>query len=143
MQRGLSSMRRRWATGECWLWCERTAARVLWLGPVQWEGSHAPCTHASHVSGAWRPSCWPPSYVAEDRCPGGVAGSAPTAGCGASTSTCYGTVERADQEAPLLAQGARRAGTSHLPQTPAPGRAELSVIRPGRGLPHREPWRSV
>lgn len=34
-------MRRRWATGECWL-CERSMVRVLWLGPVQWNGSHAP-----------------------------------------------------------------------------------------------------
>ncbi|MFD8385199.1 hypothetical protein ACFV2X_42905 [Streptomyces sp. NPDC059679] len=35
-------MPRRWTTGECWL-CERTAVRVLWLGPVQWDGvGHAP-----------------------------------------------------------------------------------------------------
>ncbi|MER6145917.1 hypothetical protein ABT174_38905 [Streptomyces sparsogenes] len=35
-------MQRRWACGDCWLWCERTGIPVLWLGPVQWEGQHAP-----------------------------------------------------------------------------------------------------
>ncbi|MEU4898624.1 hypothetical protein AB0B12_39400 [Streptomyces sp. NPDC044780] len=35
-------MRRRWALGECWLWCERTAVPVLWLGPVIWVGGNAP-----------------------------------------------------------------------------------------------------
>lgn len=35
-------MQRKWVTGDCWLWCERTAVPVLWLGPLQWEGQHAP-----------------------------------------------------------------------------------------------------
>ncbi|MFF5668766.1 hypothetical protein ACFY8S_01295 [Streptomyces hygroscopicus] len=35
-------MQRRWALGECWLWCERTAVPVLWLGPALWEGGNAP-----------------------------------------------------------------------------------------------------
>ncbi|MDX3672678.1 hypothetical protein [Streptomyces europaeiscabiei] len=35
-------MRRRWVTGDCWLGCERTDVLVIWLGPVQWDGQHAP-----------------------------------------------------------------------------------------------------
>ncbi|NEB75978.1 hypothetical protein G3I40_12210 [Streptomyces sp. SID14478] len=35
-------MDREWITGECWLWCERTGVPVVWLGPVQWGGQHAP-----------------------------------------------------------------------------------------------------
>ncbi|MFF5655178.1 hypothetical protein [[Kitasatospora] papulosa] len=35
-------MRQRWVTGDCWLGCERTDLLVLWLGPVQWDGAHAP-----------------------------------------------------------------------------------------------------
>lgn len=35
-------MQRQWVNGDCWLWCERTGVLVLWLGPVQWEGQHAP-----------------------------------------------------------------------------------------------------
>ena len=35
-------MQRRWTNGSCWLWCERSEVLVLWLGPVQWEGGHAP-----------------------------------------------------------------------------------------------------
>jgi hypothetical protein len=29
-------------TGDCWLWCERTGVPVLYLGPVQVDGQHAP-----------------------------------------------------------------------------------------------------
>ncbi|MDX2836603.1 hypothetical protein ACH3XX_29790 [Streptomyces scabiei] len=32
----------RWVTGDCWLGCERTSLLVIWLGPVQWDGQHAP-----------------------------------------------------------------------------------------------------
>ncbi|MEV5386224.1 hypothetical protein [Streptomyces sp. NPDC052721] len=35
-------MERLWITGDCWLGCERTGVRVLWLGPVQWDGYTAP-----------------------------------------------------------------------------------------------------
>ncbi|MDX3298566.1 hypothetical protein PV569_33435 [Streptomyces scabiei] len=35
-------MKRRWVTGDCWLGCERTDVLVIWLGPVQWDGQHAP-----------------------------------------------------------------------------------------------------
>lgn len=35
-------MGRRWTSGECWLWCERIAVLVLWLGPVLWEGGYVP-----------------------------------------------------------------------------------------------------
>ncbi|MFI0769232.1 hypothetical protein ACH4TQ_30730 [Streptomyces sp. NPDC021218] len=35
-------MQCRWTNGSCWLWCERSEVLVLWLGPVQWEGGHAP-----------------------------------------------------------------------------------------------------
>lgn len=31
-----------WITGDCWLGCERIAVPVIWLGPVQWDGQHAP-----------------------------------------------------------------------------------------------------
>ncbi|MEU6406317.1 hypothetical protein [Streptomyces sp. NPDC046985] len=31
-----------WITGDCWLGCERTGVTVIWLGPVQWDGQHAP-----------------------------------------------------------------------------------------------------
>ncbi|WP_411152953.1 hypothetical protein [Streptomyces sp. A30] len=31
-----------WVTGDCWLGCERTGLPVIWLGPVQWDGQHAP-----------------------------------------------------------------------------------------------------
>ncbi len=29
-------------TGDCWLGCERTGVPVIWLGPLQWDGQHAP-----------------------------------------------------------------------------------------------------
>lgn len=32
----------RWVTGDCWLGCTRTDLPVTWLGPVQWDGQHAP-----------------------------------------------------------------------------------------------------
>ncbi|CAM5475699.1 hypothetical protein GCM10010345_12210 [Streptomyces canarius] len=35
-------MERSWVIGDCWLGCERTGVRVLWLGPVQWDGYSAP-----------------------------------------------------------------------------------------------------
>ncbi|MER6160795.1 hypothetical protein ABT147_35590 [Streptomyces sp. NPDC001868] len=35
-------MERQWVTGDCWLGCERTDLPVIWLGPVQWDGQHAP-----------------------------------------------------------------------------------------------------
>jgi hypothetical protein len=35
-------VQRQWTNGTCWLWCERSDVVVLWLGPVQWEGGHAP-----------------------------------------------------------------------------------------------------
>lgn len=28
--------------GACWLGCERDQVPVIWLGPVQWDGQHAP-----------------------------------------------------------------------------------------------------
>ncbi len=31
-----------WITGDCWLGCGRTGVLVIWLGPVQWGGQHAP-----------------------------------------------------------------------------------------------------
>lgn len=31
-----------WITGDCWLGCGRTGVLVIWLGPVQWDGQHAP-----------------------------------------------------------------------------------------------------
>lgn len=31
-----------WITGDCWLGCGRTEVLVIWLGPVQWDGQHAP-----------------------------------------------------------------------------------------------------
>ncbi|RFU85176.1 hypothetical protein DY218_18615 [Streptomyces triticagri] len=35
-------MRRLWIRGDCWFGCERTEVPVLWLGPLQWDGQHAP-----------------------------------------------------------------------------------------------------
>ncbi|MEU3862912.1 hypothetical protein AB0F03_37475 [Streptomyces sp. NPDC028722] len=35
-------MRREWVDGDCWLGCDRAGIRVIWLGPVQWDGQHAP-----------------------------------------------------------------------------------------------------
>lgn len=35
-------MDRKWSVGECWLYCERDGVHVLWLGPVQENGSSAP-----------------------------------------------------------------------------------------------------
>ncbi|MEV7004636.1 hypothetical protein AB0N62_44705 [Streptomyces sp. NPDC093982] len=35
-------MKREWVTGACWLGCERDCLPVLYLGPVQWDGQHAP-----------------------------------------------------------------------------------------------------
>jgi hypothetical protein len=35
-------MEAQWVTGDCWLGCERTGVPVIWLGPVQWDGQHAP-----------------------------------------------------------------------------------------------------
>ncbi|WNZ14955.1 hypothetical protein [Streptomyces sp. 11x1] len=32
----------RWVIGDCWLGCRGTGVWVTWLGPVQWEGQHAP-----------------------------------------------------------------------------------------------------
>ena len=31
-----------WFSGDCWLGCGRTGVLVIWLGPVQWDGQHAP-----------------------------------------------------------------------------------------------------
>lgn len=31
----------RWQTGRCWLWCGRTSARVLWIGPATAGGTTA------------------------------------------------------------------------------------------------------
>jgi hypothetical protein len=42
LEKGRSLVERRWITGDCWLGCERTGVRVIWLGPVQWDGQHAP-----------------------------------------------------------------------------------------------------
>jgi hypothetical protein len=33
---------RHWVTGDCWPGCERTGVPVIWLGPVQRDGQHAP-----------------------------------------------------------------------------------------------------
>ncbi|MEU0058487.1 hypothetical protein [Streptomyces sp. NPDC006334] len=35
-------MTQQWVTGDCWLGCERTDLPVVWLGPVMWDGQHAP-----------------------------------------------------------------------------------------------------
>ncbi|AZQ40037.1 hypothetical protein EJ357_47150 [Streptomyces cyaneochromogenes] len=35
-------MQREWVTGACWLGCERADLPVIYLGPVQWDGQHAP-----------------------------------------------------------------------------------------------------
>ncbi|WP_330309904.1 MULTISPECIES: hypothetical protein [unclassified Streptomyces] len=35
-------MQAQWVIGDCWLGCERTGVPVIWLGPVQWDGQHAP-----------------------------------------------------------------------------------------------------
>ncbi|WP_432198886.1 hypothetical protein [Streptomyces sp. bgisy027] len=35
-------MERQWITGDCWLGCEGDGVPVIWLGPVQWDGQHAP-----------------------------------------------------------------------------------------------------
>ncbi|MGW2951469.1 hypothetical protein [Streptomyces eurythermus] len=35
-------MVRQWVTGDCWLGCQSTGVPVLWLGPLQWDGQHAP-----------------------------------------------------------------------------------------------------
>ena len=35
-------MERHWVIGDCWLGCESTGVPVIWLGPVQWDGQHAP-----------------------------------------------------------------------------------------------------
>lgn len=35
-------MERQWINGDCWLGCQRTGVPVIWLGPVQWDGQHAP-----------------------------------------------------------------------------------------------------
>lgn len=35
-------MQEEWVTGDCWLGCGRTGLLVIWLGPVQWDGQHAP-----------------------------------------------------------------------------------------------------
>jgi len=32
----------RWITGDCWPGCTRTAVPLIWLGPLQWDGQHAP-----------------------------------------------------------------------------------------------------
>ncbi|MFD8774451.1 hypothetical protein [Streptomyces sp. NPDC059916] len=34
--------RREWMTGECWLYCERSGVLVLYVGPLQEDGQHAP-----------------------------------------------------------------------------------------------------
>jgi hypothetical protein len=31
-----------WITGDCWLGCRSTGVLVVLLGPVQWDGQHAP-----------------------------------------------------------------------------------------------------
>lgn len=36
-------------TGDCWLGCGRTGVLVIWLGPVQWDGQHAPFYHMRAV----------------------------------------------------------------------------------------------
>jgi len=33
---------REWITGACWLGCGRDDRPVIYLGPVQWDGQHAP-----------------------------------------------------------------------------------------------------
>jgi hypothetical protein len=35
-------MESRWGIGDCRLECENTGVLVTWLGPVQWDGQHAP-----------------------------------------------------------------------------------------------------
>ncbi|MEH0433885.1 hypothetical protein QBB34_47840 [Streptomyces stelliscabiei] len=32
----------RWGIGDCRLGCQSTGVLVTWLGPVQWDGQHAP-----------------------------------------------------------------------------------------------------
>ncbi|MEJ8654696.1 hypothetical protein WKI65_43360 [Streptomyces sp. MS1.AVA.3] len=99
-------MERQWATGDCWLWCQRTGVWVLWLGPVQWEGQHAPLL-----------ACEPCVRVAEAKLHsylmhGGILGNAPgrrlwaPADCwrceDVDVPTLWvGVVERGDVQAPL------------------------------------------
>jgi hypothetical protein len=35
-------MTQQWVIGDCWLGCECTDLPVIWLGPVTWDGQHAP-----------------------------------------------------------------------------------------------------
>lgn len=35
-------MERHWVDGACWLGCERDGLAVIYLGPIQWDGQHAP-----------------------------------------------------------------------------------------------------
>lgn len=35
-------MEAHWVVGDCWLGCGRTGLPVVYLGPVQWDGQHAP-----------------------------------------------------------------------------------------------------
>ena len=35
-------MQTQWVTKDCWLGCGRTGWPVIWLGPVQGDGQHAP-----------------------------------------------------------------------------------------------------
>ncbi|AZM61079.1 MULTISPECIES: hypothetical protein [Streptomyces] len=35
-------MEAKWVIGDCWLGCGRTGLPVVWLGPLQWDGQHAP-----------------------------------------------------------------------------------------------------
>ncbi|WP_405893652.1 hypothetical protein OG272_15515 [Streptomyces sp. NBC_00104] len=35
-------MERHWVTGDCWLGCQSIDVLVIWLGPLQWDGQHAP-----------------------------------------------------------------------------------------------------
>ncbi|MFE4669396.1 hypothetical protein ACFRI7_31700 [Streptomyces sp. NPDC056716] len=34
--------REKWITGACWLGCRRSGLPVIWIGPLHWNGRHAP-----------------------------------------------------------------------------------------------------
>ncbi|MEV6588148.1 hypothetical protein [Streptomyces acidicola] len=35
-------MKAHWVISDCWLGCGRIGVPVVWLGPLQWDGQHAP-----------------------------------------------------------------------------------------------------
>lgn len=113
-------MERRWVSGDCWLWCERIAVLVLWLGPVLWEGGNVPL-HAcgrcirrleSKIRGAlvrggapspaperqrWAPSdCW--LWCERVDLPTLLLGTAESAGCQVPLYGCDSCIRRLEDK---------------------------------------------